>query len=471
MKVEEVLVTKGYVSKEAVRSATLASGKESIPVESWLLSSGAITEEKLRKALALSDEEFAELKDRLLFLKRTSLFSELNERELQEVAATVSWEWFPRGHVIISQGSKAADFYVVQSGRVKVCVSEGERETTLAVLSRGECFGEMSLLSGGATTATVKAAEPTLCLKQGQRQFLETMDRYPTLHRFFSKLFVKRVRTIYKEILLDGYPFPQPSISSTPSEQTAHERPVTVLTLGTFGIIRNGKPVVFAGKAQKKPLLLLKVLISLGSRQVSESAVTELLWSDSEGDAAHSAFSTTLSRLRRLLGSPEAVEVREGKARINPDCVWVDVWEFDRLSEQTDQQRSKGTSVSGTEELQNAIRLYKGSFLPSDDQFWTFSVRENLRNRFVRLVLRLGDILEQKGDLEGAQQVYQRALEIDDFVEEFHQRLMTVHQKRGCGAEAMAAFERCARMLLTEFGMSPSDKTLAIVAQIKSGME
>ena len=470
MKVEEVLVTKGYLSKEAVRSATLASGRASVPVEIRLLSSGAIGEEKFREALSLSPDEFAEFKDRLLFLKRTSLFSELNERELQEVAASVSWEWFPRGHVIISQGSKAADFYVVHSGRVKVCVSEGERETTLAVLSRGECFGEMSLLSGGATTATVKAAEPTLCLKQGQRQFLETMDRYPTLHRFFSKLFVKRVRTIYKEILLEGYPFLQPSISSAPSEQTALKRPVTVLTLGTFGIIRNGKPVVFSGKAQKKPLLLLKALISLGGRHVRESAVTELLWPDSEGDAAHSAFSTTLSRLRHLLGSPEAVEVREGNARINPDCLWVDVWEFDRLSEQAD-QRSKGSDLSGMENLQNAIRLYKGSFLPSDDEFWTFPVRENVRNRFVRLVLRLGDILEEKGDLDGAQQVYERALEIDDFVEECHQRLMTCHLKRGCRAEAMAAFERCARMLSTEFGMTPSDKTLAIVAQIKSGME
>ena len=404
MKVEEVLVTKGYLSKETVRSATLASGEESIPVELRLLSSGAIREEKFREALGLSPDEFAEFKDGLLFLKRISLFSELSERELQEVAACISWEWFPRGHVIISQGSKAADFYVVHSGRVKVCVSEGERETPLAVLSRGECFGEMSLLSGGATTATVKAAEPTLCLKQGQRQFLETMDRYPTLHRFFSKLFVKRVRTIYKEILLDGYPFLQPSISSAPSEQTAQERPVTVLTLGTFAIIRNGKPLVFAGKTQKKPLLLLKALISLGGRQVRESAVTELLWSDSEGDAGHSAFSTTLSRLRHLLGSPEAIEVREGKARINPDCVWVDVWEFDRLSEQAD-QRSKGSDLSGMEDLQNAIRLYKGSFLPSDDHFWTFSVRENVRNRFVRLVLRLGDILEEKSDLDGALQV------------------------------------------------------------------
>jgi len=471
VKVEEVLVAKGYLSRSAIRSAVQASVKRRVPLESLLLSAGAITEQKLKEALLVGDEELEEIKDRRLFLRRTPLFSQIDARALQEIAATVSWEWFPRDHVIVGQGARTADFYVVQSGRVKVCVSEGEREKTLAVLSRGECFGEMSLLSGGATTATVRAAEPTLCLKQGQKQFLEMMNRYPTLHRFFGRLFVERARTIYKELLLDSYPFVQPASPSAASGQAAYERPVIILTLGRFGIIRKGKPIVFAGKAQKKPLLLLKALICLGGRQVREGAITELLWPDSEADAAHSAFSTTLSRLRGLLGSQKAIEISEGKARIDPDYVWIDVWEFERLCKQADGQRSEGAALPAKEAMQTAIRLYEGHFLASDDEFWALSVRENLRNRFVRLVSKFGEVLERQDDWERALELYGKALEIDQFVEEFYQRLMACYQKRGCRAEAIAVYERCVRMLSMEFGISPSDKTLAIIGKIRSRTE
>lgn len=468
MKVEDVLVTKGHVSKSVARSAVQAGDKERLPAWSLLLASGAIDEQKIKDALVLPDEELEEFKDPVLFLKRTPLFNQINDKAVRQIAATVSWEWFPQGHVIIGQGFKAADFHIIQGGRVRVCIGEGESETTLAVLSRGDCFGEMSLLSGGLTTATVKATEPTLCLKQGQGRFLEMINRYPVLHHYFSRLVVERVRTIYKELILDGSPFPRPLPSSSPSGQAARERPVMVFTLGQFELIRKGTPIVFEGKAQKKPLLLLKALICLGGRQVGEGAVTELLWPDSEGDAAHSAFSTTLSRLRSLLGSQNAIEVSEGRARINPDCVWIDIWEFDHLCTQAEEPWNESTSSPAVDAMQKAVRLYKGHFLPSEEHFWALSVRENLRSRYLRLVSKLGDLLEGRNDLESALQWYERALEIDDLVEEFYQRLIGGYQQRGCKAEAIAVYERCARRFATEFGITPSNKTLAMVGKIKS---
>ena len=62
------------------------------------------------------------------------------------------------------------------------------------------------------------------------------------------------------------------------------------------------KTFAFSGKVRQKPLLLLKMLIVLGGVGVGVEQVTDLLWPESEGDAAYSAFTSTLSRLRQIFG-------------------------------------------------------------------------------------------------------------------------------------------------------------------------
>lgn len=102
--------------------------------------------------------------------------------------------------------------------------------------------------------------------------------------------------------------------------------PVKVITLGKFDLLLDGKPVRFSGKVQRKPLHLLKALIALGSKEIKEEQLTDLLWSEADGDQAHSAFTTALLRLRRLIGNDKAIEIREGRASLNPKYCWVDLW-------------------------------------------------------------------------------------------------------------------------------------------------
>ena len=78
--------------------------------------------------------------------------------------------------------------------------------------------------------------------------------------------------------------------------------PVKIRTLGRFELFKNGNPFNFPGKAQKKPLLLLKALIALGGKDVDEERLTDILWPEADGDQAYSALTTTLSRLRQLMG-------------------------------------------------------------------------------------------------------------------------------------------------------------------------
>ncbi|MFL5264172.1 MAG: hypothetical protein ACJ79L_17355, partial [Anaeromyxobacteraceae bacterium] len=105
---------------------------------------------------------------------------------------------------------------------------------------------------------------------------------------------------------------------------------VELRTLGPFEIRRDGVPLRFAGKVQRRPLMLLKVLVALGGGDVAEGDVTEALWPDAEGDAAHHSLETTLYRLRKLLGV-DAVVQSERRLSLPPSRCWADALELERL--------------------------------------------------------------------------------------------------------------------------------------------
>ncbi|MCL4558074.1 MAG: hypothetical protein M1491_05505, partial [Deltaproteobacteria bacterium] len=106
-----------------------------------------------------------------------------------------------------------------------------------------------------------------------------------------------------------------------------------IRTLGGFGLIKDSKPVEFhgQGKVQKMPLAMLKVVIASGGTDVREESVADALWPEAEGDRTHTAFSTTLQRLRHLLGSEKCIRLKEGRLSLDPMECRLDVWEFDRL--------------------------------------------------------------------------------------------------------------------------------------------
>ena len=101
--------------------------------------------------------------------------------------------------------------------------------------------------------------------------------------------------------------------------------PLRIYTLERFEIIKDGKPLVFSGKAPKKPLEMLKTLIALGGKDISEEGLADALWPDADGDLAHQSFATTLKRLRELLGGKDAIRLSGGLVSINPAYCWVDV--------------------------------------------------------------------------------------------------------------------------------------------------
>jgi LuxR family transcriptional regulator, maltose regulon positive regulatory protein len=178
--------------------------------------------------------------------------------------------------------------------------------------------------------------------------------------------------------------------------------PCRIRTLGNFEILVNGLPLTFTRKVQKKPLALLKALIAFGGKEVREDAIEDLLWPDAEGDMAHIASKTTLSRLRRLLGGDHLIEVREGKVSLNGRLIWLDTWAMESLVKGVSElwrDDGNGKTVGKAEEFASLIvDLYRGEFLSGEDPEWVGAYRDRLKSRVDKTIERLISTLSKAGE-------------------------------------------------------------------------
>ncbi len=244
--------------------------------------------------------------------------------------------------------------------------------------------------------------------------------------------------------------------------------PVRIYTLGKFILEIRGQTLTFIKKAQQKPLALLKALIASGGKGVSTLKLIDILWPDTPGDMAFSSFTTTVQRLRNLLGSKETIQVTEGKVTLNPTCCWVDVWALERMLYET--ERILTENPSREKEIANltckTIQMYKGPFLEEEtEHYWTVQMREKLRSRFLRHILLVGEYFQKNSKFKKAIEVYNRGLEIEPLAEEIYQQLMRCYSKLGYRAQVKKTYNKCAYMLSEVLGVDPSPETTELYNQ------
>lgn len=233
--------------------------------------------------------------------------------------------------------------------------------------------------------------------------------------------------------------------------------PVRIRTLGRFFIENHGTPLQVDYRAQPRPLELLRALISLGGRDVSERRLADLLWPDAEGDAALQSLATTLHRARKLLARDDAIIRGEGRISLNENCCWIDALAFDSLV-QSAEAESPGPQLE--RRMLAALALYSGSFLSEyGDAVWAIPARERLEARFVRAITCLADYYETEGRTEEAVSWYQRGIDYAPVSESLYRGLIRCSLHQGETAAAASAYRRCENALATLLGVAPSEKT------------
>ena len=108
---------------------------------------------------------------------------------------------YQNGQVIISQGEMGDCMYVIHSGQVEVIQRDQEKEVRLALLSRGDFFGEMALFERTVRSATVRAIGTANVITVDKSTLLRRVEEDPSLAFRLLEQLCQRVRKLDAELL------------------------------------------------------------------------------------------------------------------------------------------------------------------------------------------------------------------------------------------------------------------------------
>ncbi len=186
-----------------------------------------------------------------------------------------------------------------------------------------------------------------------------------------------------------------------------------------------------------------------------------LFWPELDAEHARAALRQALHILRGALGS-EAVITR-GDEEIGLDLarLWCDVTAFDE--------------AIAAEQFDRALELYRGHlldgfFIPGAAEFehWQERERARLQQAVARAARTLVARSETGGDLVAAIEWARRAVQLGPHGEEPLRRLLTLLDRAGDRAGAVAAYDEFAKRLGAELEAEPAAETKALLAAVRA---
>ena len=125
--------------------------------------------------------------------KKTKMFSDLSEKETIEVIDRMERVNFSKGDVIFEEGDQGDWFFIVREGKVAVKKKRiWFKNKLVKTLGPEDFFGELALYLGETRSATLKAAEDTVCFVLFKNKFKEQTEKHPEFKREIEKLIAER---------------------------------------------------------------------------------------------------------------------------------------------------------------------------------------------------------------------------------------------------------------------------------------
>ncbi|MFZ5945570.1 MAG: cyclic nucleotide-binding domain-containing protein [Bacillota bacterium] len=122
--------------------------------------------------------------EKVNFLAKVEELSELNNHELNELAADFFWEEYAQGNDMLTQGQKAKGYFILVEGNAEVLDSNKDGGLLrVNTFHSGDAFGARSLLTGGPAPFTVRCITKCRVLLTSEEQFARMLNRWPQLYR------------------------------------------------------------------------------------------------------------------------------------------------------------------------------------------------------------------------------------------------------------------------------------------------
>jgi len=239
------------------------------------------------------------------------------------------------------------------------------------------------------------------------------------------------------------------------------------LHIDVFGQLRvSSGSAILAGRdfPGLKPKQVLQILVTERGHAVSKSRLADLLWGEALPQNHVATLETYISVLRRTLqpggrASGSVVVTEPGGYRLDVSQVEVDLDVFDGLV-----AAAVGAEpAAALATLNRALGLVRGPALEDEPYSeWAEDLRTLYQQRLVQVLIDAGRLSLLTGEAAAALTLAERAVALAPLAEAGYQVLMTAYYSLWRQEEALAAFDRCRRLLADELGVDPLGQTVAL---------
>ncbi len=215
----------------------------------------------------------------------------------------------------------------------------------------------------------------------------------------------------------------------------------------------------------KKTLALL-IYLTIEKRMVERSKLILLFWSDLTDESASSSLRTGLSRLRKALG--DYVQSTRQALGLN--------WEKPILVDAFELDAALHNEPIDFKKLDAAIALYRDDFLAGFElkdapefNSWCSEQQEHFQKLAFKAFNKLIEDSGKKKDYDRAVQYARQMLNLDEWHEESHYKLIYLYGLQGNRTAALKQYEKCKELLAKTLEIKPSEAIESLVAKIKLG--
>src|SRR5216684_3705147 len=130
--------------------------------------------------------------DARAILRGEPLFQCLRDDQIDGLVKRSQLNRFGRGERVIEEGAQGDSMFILLRGAAQVSVARNGAAIRVGALRAGDCFGEMSLLTGEPRTATVRAEGDCEVLEISKEVMAEVLRDSPQCLARLSELLAKR---------------------------------------------------------------------------------------------------------------------------------------------------------------------------------------------------------------------------------------------------------------------------------------
>ncbi len=138
--------------------------------------------------------------DKVWYLRQTRLFDRLSEPDLRRLAQLSEMQEYSRGDVILDSEPRSDVIHLVKDGRVKISAySPDGKEQVLALLDRGDLFGELAPAESPVPTRVEALDRAVVCTVQ-RTLFEDIIRSAPDVALKVIRALARRLRAAEQEI-------------------------------------------------------------------------------------------------------------------------------------------------------------------------------------------------------------------------------------------------------------------------------